>query len=131
MDKCWKCPFYLSSHILRCWTLIFSLVNKGAPLSNSKGLVQILTHSRCHKGRLLYYFPAQHRWGFKTCYVLISIFLLAKCSNIIIGWLIDVNKRSVNNMLVNSWSSFYKSSLEKNVLNSKILILGWLILLKD
>ncbi|XXG56065.1 hypothetical protein AAC387_Pa03g3578 [Persea americana] len=35
-------------------------VNKGAPLSNSKGLVQILTHSRCHKGRLLYYFPAQH-----------------------------------------------------------------------
>ncbi|MCD7461765.1 hypothetical protein HAX54_047064 [Datura stramonium] len=26
-----------------------------------EGLEQTLAHSRCHKGRLLYYFPAQHR----------------------------------------------------------------------
>lgn len=32
---------------------------KGVPMTNGEGLEQILLCSRCHKGRLLYYFPVQ------------------------------------------------------------------------
>ncbi|XP_058111595.1 uncharacterized protein LOC131254899 isoform X2 [Magnolia sinica] len=34
-------------------------VTKVDPLCNDESLKQILLHSRCHKGRLLYYFPVQ------------------------------------------------------------------------
>ncbi|XP_006475731.1 uncharacterized protein LOC102623333 isoform X2 [Citrus sinensis] len=34
-------------------------VSKGMKMKENEGLEQILLHSRCHKGRLLYYFPAQ------------------------------------------------------------------------
>eukprot|EP00262_Sarcandra_glabra_P008339 TRINITY_DN21786_c0_g1_i1.p1 TRINITY_DN21786_c0_g1~~TRINITY_DN21786_c0_g1_i1.p1 ORF type:complete len:397 (-),score=53.37 TRINITY_DN21786_c0_g1_i1:449-1516(-) len=34
-------------------------VSKGIALSEDEGLMQILLRSRCHKGRLLYYFPRQ------------------------------------------------------------------------
>ncbi|KAJ4823644.1 hypothetical protein Tsubulata_017939 [Turnera subulata] len=36
-------------------------VSKGLNLSENEGLEQILGRSRCHKGRLLYYFPAEQR----------------------------------------------------------------------
>ncbi|KAJ4708384.1 2-oxoglutarate (2OG) and Fe(II)-dependent oxygenase superfamily protein [Melia azedarach] len=35
-------------------------VSKGMKMRENEGLEQILLHSRCHKGRLLYYFPTQH-----------------------------------------------------------------------
>jgi hypothetical protein len=34
-------------------------VSKGMKIHNDEGLESILNRSRCHKGRLLYYFPAQ------------------------------------------------------------------------
>ncbi|XWS17215.1 hypothetical protein CRYUN_Cryun33cG0049200 [Craigia yunnanensis] len=34
-------------------------VSRGMKMHKNEGLEQILLHSRCHKGRLLYYFPAQ------------------------------------------------------------------------
>ncbi|XP_027355077.1 uncharacterized protein LOC113864986 isoform X2 [Abrus precatorius] len=34
-------------------------VSKGMKMRKDEGLESILCHSRCHKGRLLYYFPAQ------------------------------------------------------------------------
>ncbi|CAK9176722.1 unnamed protein product [Ilex paraguariensis] len=36
-------------------------VSKGMKMREDEGLQQILLRSRCHKGRLLYYFPAQQR----------------------------------------------------------------------
>ncbi|XP_065850085.1 uncharacterized protein [Euphorbia lathyris] len=35
-------------------------VSKGVKLNQDEGLEQVILRSRCHKGRLLYYFPAQH-----------------------------------------------------------------------
>ncbi|KAF6172930.1 hypothetical protein GIB67_035484 [Kingdonia uniflora] len=37
-------------------------VSKWMVISEDEGLEQILLRSRCHKGRLLYYFPAQQRY---------------------------------------------------------------------
>uniref|UniRef100_A0A7N0TC31 Non-haem dioxygenase N-terminal domain-containing protein n=1 Tax=Kalanchoe fedtschenkoi TaxID=63787 RepID=A0A7N0TC31_KALFE len=36
-------------------------VSRGSMMSENQGLEKILQRSRCHKGRLLYYFPAQER----------------------------------------------------------------------
>ncbi|GAV82063.1 2OG-FeII_Oxy domain-containing protein/DIOX_N domain-containing protein [Cephalotus follicularis] len=38
-------------------------VSKGMNMDKNRGLEQILLSSRCHKGRLLYYFPAQQSNG--------------------------------------------------------------------
>lgn len=62
------CGFFIFVAAFHFWPLVthsilmsFRAVSKEVKLKENEGLEQILLRSRCHKGRLLYYFPAKQR----------------------------------------------------------------------
>lgn len=52
--------FLPSWMIIGSWS--FAVSSKGMKMFENEGLEHILSRSRCHKGRLLYYFPAENKW---------------------------------------------------------------------